>query len=190
MIRTAALSAIVAIAFSGSAHAEALEENGFYFAFRGYGAINDQNNLHFAASREFGTAVGYRFSDVWRVESEYSRRWAKITVHVFRDFRPAKRLRPFIGFGLGGGILDFDFKGPADINPDFIVIGNDTNISTYGNVFAGSTYHINSQLRVGAGLEYFTFSDQAVESNIGDIDGINRSYNFFLSLRWRPDFSD
>ena len=208
MIRTAALSAIVAIAFSGSAHAGALGENGFYFAFRGYGAINDQNNLHFAASREFGTAVGYRFSDVWRVESEYSRRWAKITglngalttrgdfdahslgVHVFRDFRPEKRLRPFIGFGLGGGILDFDFKGPADINPDFIVIGNDTNISTYGNVFAGSTYHINSQLRVGAGLEYFTFSDQAVESNIGDIDGINRSYNFFLSLRWRPDFSD
>jgi len=32
-------------------------------------------------------------------------------------------------------------------------------------------------------------SDQAVESNIGDINGINRSYNFFVSMRWRPDFS-
>lgn len=87
-------------------------------------------------------------SDVWRVEAEYSRRWDKIAglncasttkgdldshtlgVHLFQDFRPAKKPRPFVGPWLGGGILDFDFKGPADINPDFIVIGNDTNIST------------------------------------------------------------
>lgn len=206
MIRTA-LSATAALCFAGITQAQALEEDGLYLAFRGYGAINDQNNLHFSASREFGGAVGYRFSDIWRVEAEYSRRWAKITglngalttkgdfdshtlgLHLFRDFRPEKKLRPFVGIGVGGGILDFDFKGPADINPDFIVIGNDTNISTYGNVFAGSTYHINSQLRVGLGFEYFSFSDQAVESNIGDIDGINRSYNFFVSMRWRPDFS-
>tara|TARA_R110000787_G_scaffold227743_1_gene335380 strand:- start:394 stop:669 length:276 start_codon:yes stop_codon:yes gene_type:complete len=59
----------------------------------------------------------------------------------------------------------------------------------YGNIIAGSTYLIDSKLRVGFGFEYFSFSDQAVESNIGDIDGINRSYNFFVSMRWRPDFS-
>jgi len=189
------------------AHAQANQEDGLYFAFRGYGAIHDQNNLIFSASREFGGAAGYRFSDVWRIEAEYSRRWAKITglngalttrgnfdshalgMHLFRDFWPENRLRPFVGVGFGGGILDFDFKGPADINPDFIVIGNDTNLSTYGNVFAGSTYHLNSQFRVGLGVEYFSFTDQAVESNIGDIDGINRSYNFFVSMRWRPDFS-
>ena len=151
--------------------------------------------------------MGYRFSDVWRVEAEYSRRWAKITglngalttkgdfdaralgPRLFRDFRQERKLRPFGGIGIGGGVLDFDFKGPADINPDFIVIGSDTNISMYGNVFAGSTYHINSKLRVALGFEYLLFSDQAVKSNIGDIDGINRSYNFFVSMRWRPDFS-
>tara|TARA_R110000803_G_scaffold20032_7_gene51792 strand:- start:3231 stop:3854 length:624 start_codon:yes stop_codon:yes gene_type:complete len=202
-----ALSATAALYFAGIAQAQAHEEDGLYFAFRGYGAIHDQNNLHFSASREFGGAMGYRFSDVWRVEAEYSRRWAKITglngalttrgdfdshalgVHLFRDFRPEKKLRPFVGLGVGGGILDFDFKGPADNDPNLIVIGDDTNISTYGNVFAGSTYHINSKLRVGLGFEYFSFSDQAVESNIGDINGINRSYNFFVSMRWRPDFS-
>ncbi len=205
MIRTA-LSAAAAMGLVGTAQAQAQSDDGVYFAFRGYGAIHDQNNLHFSASREFGVAAGYRFSDVWRVEGEYSRRWAKITglngalttrgdfdshalgLHLFRDFRTGKKLRPFVGIGIGGGILDFDFKGPADINPDFIVIGNDTNISSYGNVFAGSTYHINSKLRVGLGFEYFSFSDQAVESNIGNIDGINRSYNFFVSMRWRPDF--
>ena len=168
--------------------------------------ITDPNNLIFAASREFGGAVGYRFSYVWRVETEHSRRWAKIQglngakavrgdfdahtlgVHVFRDFRTCRKLRSFIDAGTGGGILDFDLKGPADISPDFIVIDDDTSISTYGNVFMGPTYHINSQMRVGAGFEYFSCTDQAAESNLGDIDGINRSYNFFLSLRWRPDF--
>ena len=201
-----ALTASAALLVASMCSAQTDNDDGLYLGFRGYGAISDQNNLIFAASREFGAAVGYRFSDVWRVETEYSRRWAKIQglngaktvrgdfdahtlgVHVFRDFRTGRKLRPFIGAGIGGGILDFDFKGPADINPDFIVIGDDTNISTYGNVFIGSTYHINSQMRVGAGFEYFSFTDQAVESNLGDIDGINRSYNFFLSLRWRPDF--
>jgi len=204
MIRFA-FTALAALLLAGTCSAED-DEDGLYLGFRGYGAINDQNNLIFAASREFGAAVGYRFADVWRVEAEYSRRWAKIQglngaktvrgdfdahalgLHVFHDFRPGKKLRPFVGAGLGGGILDFDFKGPADNDPSLIVIGNDTNISSYGNVFLGSTYHINSQLRLGGGFEYFTFTDQAVESNIGDIDGINRSYNFFVSLRWRPDF--
>jgi len=92
--------------------------------------------------------VGYRFLDVWRVEAEYWHRWAKITalngalttkgdfdaracgLHLFRDFRPERKLRPFVGIGIGGGILDCDVKGPADINPDFIVIGKDTHIST------------------------------------------------------------
>lgn len=207
LMMRAARSATAVLRFAGIAQAQALEDDGLYLAFRGYGAINDQNNSHFSASREFGGAVGYRFSDVWRVEAGYSRRWAKITglngalttkgdfdaralgLHLFRDFRQERKLRPFSGIGVGGGILDFNFKGPADINPDLIVIRNDTNISTYGNVFAGSTYHINSKLRVGLGFENFSFSDQTVESSIGDIDGINRSYNFFVSMRWRPDFS-
>jgi hypothetical protein len=109
-----ALSATAALYFAGIARAQAREEHGLYFAFRGYGAIHDQNNLHFSASREFGGAMGYRFSDVWRVEAEYSRRWAKTTglngadfdshalgLHLFRDFRPEKKLRPFVGLGPG-----------------------------------------------------------------------------------------
>ena len=204
MIRFA-LSASAALLLAGTCSAQMENEDGLYLGFRGYGAISDQNNLIFAASREYGAAVGYRFSDVWRVETEYSRRWAKIQglngaktvrgdfdahtlgLHLFRDFRTGTKFRPFVGAGLGGGILDFDFQGPADNDPSLIVIGDDTNISSYGNFFLGSTYHINSQLRIGSGFEYFTFTDQAVESNIGDIDGINRSYNFFVSLRWRPD---
>ena len=129
-IKRSVLSATAALYFAGIAQAQALEEDGLYLAFRGYGAINDQNNLHFTASREFGGAAGYRFSDVWRVEAEYSRRWAKITglngalttkgdfdshtldLHLFRDFRPEKNLRPFVGLGVGAEFWTSTSKAP------------------------------------------------------------------------------
>lgn len=185
--------------------AQGTDNSGIYTAFRGYGAIHDQNNLLFEASREFGLALGMAIDENWRVETEYARRWAKISgingaseargnfdshtlgVHLFRDFNNGSRLRPFIGGGAGIGILDFEFSGPANNDPDFTVIGNDTNQSFYWNAFAGVNYRLTERLKIGAGWEYFTFQDQPVEANVGGprgIDGINRSYDYFISLRY------
>mgnify|MGYP003700652373 CR=1 FL=1 len=123
------------------------QERGFYVAVRGYGSIGDQNNLIFDDSREVAGAVGWRPHHSLRLEAEYAFRWANIVglngastargdftsrslgMHAFYDFRHGKRLRPFVGAGGGAGIQDFDFTGPADINPDFIVVGKDTNMS-------------------------------------------------------------
>ncbi|MEQ9316453.1 MAG: outer membrane beta-barrel protein [Henriciella sp.] len=184
---------------------EETDNSGVYAAFRGYGAIHDQNNLLFDASREFGAAVGFAWDENWRVEAEYARRWAKISGingareakgnfdshtlggHIFRDFNYGSRFRPFVGAGAGMGILDFEFSGPANINPDFIVVGDDTNQSFYWNAFLGVNYRLTDRLKIGAGVEYFTFEDQPVEANVGapeGIYGINRSYNYFLSLRY------
>ncbi|MAN45254.1 MAG: outer membrane beta-barrel protein [Alphaproteobacteria bacterium] len=182
-------------------------ERGMYVAVRGYGSIGDQNNLIFQDSREVAGALGYRVNHSWRLEAEYAFRWANIDglngastasgdftsrslgLHAFHDFRNGKRLRPFLGAGGGVGVLDFTFEGPADINPDFTVIGKDTNSSAYWNLFAGATYHVSDRFRVSFGTEYVSYSDQAVASNLGGIDGINRAYNFYIGTRWfLPDF--
>ncbi|GGB74197.1 outer membrane protein [Henriciella pelagia] len=181
------------------------DNSGVYAALRGYGAIHDQNNFLFEASREFGAAIGFAWDENWRIEGEYARRWAKISgingarqakgnfdshtfgAHLFRDFNHGSRFRPFLGAGAGWGILDFEFSGPANINPDFIVMGDDTNQSLYWNVLAGVNYRVSDRWKVGAGVEYFTFDDQPVEANVGGrlgIDGINRSYNYFISARY------
>jgi opacity protein-like surface antigen len=105
-------------------------------------------------------------------------------LHTFYDFRKGKRLRPFVGAGAGAAMLNFKFEGPADINPSFIVIGDDRDFSHYFNFFGGATYNVTQNLRLGAGIEYVTLKDDTIQSNIGGIEGINRAYNFFLSARW------
>ncbi len=178
------------------------DATGIYLAVRGYGSIEDQNNFHFDNSRELAGAVGYRFHENWRTEFEYSTRWSDISglngaltttgkanvqtlgAHIFYDFRSGQRIRPFIGMGAGASRLDFKFEGPADHFPSFIVRGDDTNYGHYFNVLAGVTYNVSPELRLGLGVEYVTLPDDAIESNIGGIEGINRSYNYFLSARW------
>ncbi len=181
------------------------DNSGIYAAFRGYGAIHDQNNFLFDDSREFGGAVGMALDENWRIETEYARRWAKITgingaraakgnfdshslgVHLFRDFMYGSKFRPFLGAGGGAGLLEFEFSGPANINPDFIVEGSDSNLSFYWNVFAGINYRVSDRWKLGVGAEYFSFQDQPVEANVGapeGIYGINRSYDFFISARY------
>ena len=177
-------------------------ERGFYVAVRGYGSIADQNNLEFRDTREVAGAVGYRIGDSVRVEGEYGFRWSNVAglngarqargnftsrslgAHVFYDFRKGRKLRPFLGAGGGAGVQDFDIAGPADVNPDFIVTVRDTNSSAYWNAFAGTTWHVSPRFRLSGGLEYVTYTDQAVASNIGGIDGINRAYNFYIGARW------
>jgi len=179
-----------------------LSARGIYFAARGYGSIEDQNNFHFDNSREIAFAVGTRPYENIRFELEYGVRWSDISglngalavkgdasvqslgLHAFYDFRNGKKLRPFLGAGVGGAILDFEFAGPTNHNPNFIVVGDDTNLSHYFNYFAGATYHINPKLRLGMGVEYVTLKDDAIESNIGGIMGINRSYNYFVGVRY------
>lgn len=174
-----------------------------YVALRGYGAIHDQNNFIFDDSREFGGAYGYRLTGNIRVEAEYARRWAKISglngaaavtgnfdshtlgLHGFYDFRKGKSLRPFLGFGAGYGIQEFEFSGPADIAPSFIIQGSDSFGSPYFTYFVGATYHLNDRVALGLGGEYFTFRDRAVSSNLGPIEGINRAYEYFASVRYR-----
>ena len=197
--------ALCAVPMLGAMAAHADEdfdgERGLYVAVRGYESIADQNNLIFEDSREIAGALGYRVSHNIRLEAEYGFRWSNIAglngastatgdftsrslgVHAFYDFREGKRVRPFLGAGGGSGVLDFDFSGPADNNPNFIVVGKDTNTSPYWNVFAGATYHVSNKVRISVGTEYVSYSDQAVESNIGGIDGINRAYNFYVGTR-------
>ena len=178
------------------------DATGIYLAVRGYGSIEDQNNFHFDNSRELAGAVGCRFHENWRAEAEYSTRWSDISglngaltttgkanvqtlgAHIFYDFRSGQRIRPFVGMGAGASRLDFKFEGPADHFPSFIVRGDDTNYGHYFNVLAGVTYNVSPALRLGLGVEYVTLPDDAIESNIGGIEGINRSYNYFLSARW------
>ena len=93
--------------------------------------------------------------------------------------------------GKASGCAHSNFSGPADINPDFIVVGKDTNSSAYWNLFAGATYHLSDNFRLSLGSEYVSYSDQAVASNLGGIDGINRAYNFYVGTRWfLPDLSN
>jgi opacity protein-like surface antigen len=177
-------------------------ERGFYVAVRGYGSISDQNNIIFRDTREVAGALGYRINDSVRVEGEYGFRWSNIDglngasnatgnftsrslgTHVFYDFRPGHRFRPFLGAGGGAGVQDYEFSGQANVNPDFTVIVRDSNSSAYWNTFAGTTYHLTPRFRISAGVEYVTYTDQAVASNIGGIDGINRAYNFYVGARW------
>lgn len=203
MIRGLALFGAAALAATGAQADEGFDgERGFYVAVRGYGSIGDQNNIIFEDSREVAGALGYRFSQSLRLETEYAFRWANIAglngartahgdftsrslgAHLFYDFRKGRHLRPFVGAGGGAGIVDYEFEGPADVNPDFRVIGRDTNSSAYWNLFAGATWHVSDSFRVSLGTEYVSYSDQAVQSNIGGIDGINRSYNFYVGARW------
>jgi opacity protein-like surface antigen len=176
--------------------------SGFYAAVRGYGSIEDQNNFIFEDSREVAVAAGWRASEVWRVEAEYGARWSNIAglngasgvrgdsrietfgLHAFRDFRKGKKIRPFLGAGGGLATLDFVFEGPADIDPSFIVSGQDEDDSYYINFFAGSSYHFNERWRLSGGVEYVTLKDQSIDSNLGGIDGINRAYNFFVGARY------
>ena len=178
------------------------ESRGIYLAVRGYGSIEDQNNFHFDNSRELAAAVGHRSTEHLRFELEYSTRWSDISglngalavrgkanvqtlgLHAFYDFRARKRIRPFLGVGAGGARLKFNFEGPANHDPTIIVSGHDVDYSHYFNYFAGATYNVSPTLRLGAGVEYVTLKDDTIESNIGGIEGINRSYNYFLSLRW------
>ncbi|MEO1965585.1 outer membrane beta-barrel protein [Hyphomonas sp.] len=204
MIRRAIVLGLVAASVTQGAMADEPfdGERGFYVAVRGYGSIADQNNIVFEDTREIAGAVGYRISDSVRVEGEYGFRWSNVAglngareahgnftsrsmgAHVFYDFRKGKKLRPFVGAGGGAGVQDFEFSGPADINPDFIVEVKDTNSSAYWNALAGTSYHFSPRFRLSAGVEYVTYTDQAVASNIGGIDGINRAYNFYVGARW------
>jgi len=197
------LPALAAALAAVPAHAQAFDgERGFYVAARGYGSIGDQNNIEFEDSREIAGAVGYRISESVRLEGEYGFRWANVSglngartahgnftsrslgVHAFYDFRAGHRLRPFVGAGGGAGIADFEFSGPADVSPGFLVVVKDSNSSAYWNALGGASYHLTPRFRISAGVEYVTYSDQAVASNIGGIDGINRAYNFYVGSRW------
>ena len=178
------------------------EQHGVYVAARGYGSIADQNNIVFEDTFEVAAALGYRLSDSLRTELEYAWRSSDIAglngastasgefdshsigVHAYWDFRKNSHFRPFVGGGYGWGVQDFQFAGPADANPNFIVVADDRNDSLYWNALTGVTWHISSDYRLAFGVEYVSYSDQAVESNIGGIDGINRAYNFFLASRW------
>ena len=198
----AASLAVLTVAPAAFADGSFDPERGFYVAVRGYGSIADQNNLEFEDTREVAGALGYRISDSVRIEGEYGFRWSNVSGlngasgakgdftsrslggHVFYDFRAGHRLRPFLGAGGGAGVQDFDIQGPADVNPDFTVVVRDTNTSAYWNAFAGATWHQSPRFRVSAGLEYVSYTDQAVASNLGGIDGINRAYNFYVGARW------
>lgn len=176
--------------------------SGFYAAVRGYASIEDQNNFHFSNSREVAAAGGWRMSESVRFEAEYAVRWSDISglngasgvrgkadvqslgLHGFYDFRRGRKIRPFVGAGVGVASLNFEFEGPADINPDFIVRGKDRDFSHYFNYFAGASYHIDDHWRIGMGAEYVTLRDDSIDSNLGGIDGINRAYNFFVGVRY------
>lgn len=193
---------ILPAAAEDSSTAERTESSGIYFAARGYGAIEDHNNFIFDNSREIAFAVGHRPHENFRVELEYGTRWSDISglngasgvrgkarvqtvgLHALYDFRAKKNIRPFVGAGIGGAMLNFKFAGPADINPAFIVEGEDYDFSHYFSYFAGVTFRMSPTLRIGTGVEYVTLKDDTINSNIGPIEGINRSYNYFVSARW------
>ena len=203
-MKRAAVLGLATVSLAAGALADEPFDNarGFYVAMRGYGSIADQNNILFEDTGEVAGAVGYRISESFRVEGEYGFRWSNVAglngardahgnftsrslgAHVFYDFRKGKKFRPFIGGGGGAGVQDYEFSGPADINRAFIVEVKDTNSSAYWNALAGTSYHFSPRFRLSAGMEYVTYTDQAVPSNIGGIDGINRAYNFYVGARW------
>ncbi|KCZ93801.1 outer membrane beta-barrel protein [Hyphomonas johnsonii] len=203
----ARLGVVAALATLGGAPAEAQAadgpaQTGFYAALRGYGSIEDQNNFIFENSREIAVALGYRAAPSVRLEAEFGSRRSDIVglnggtgvrgdasvqtlgLHAFYDFRAGKKIRPFVGVGVGGAVLDFSFSGPADISPGFIVTGDDQDFSHYFDFFAGTSYHINDRWRLSASAEYVTLRDDSIDSNIGEIDGINRAYNYTVGVRY------
>ena len=178
------------------------EHKGVYVALRGYGAIEDENNLIFDNSREIAGAVGYRFDPRWRVELEYSNRHSDIIglngasnasgesdvdtigIHMFYDFRKGKKIRPFLGAGAGFLSRDVTFVGTADNDPDFVVSADDQYTDTYANAFVGSSYFLTDNFRLATGFEYVTGRDRDIRANFRNLPGINRSYNFYIGGRW------
>jgi hypothetical protein len=167
----------------------------------------DQNSNRFSASREFGGALGYRFSNLWRVEAAYSRRWAKITglngalttkgdfdarqlgLHLFRDLRQERQFQSIQWYRYRRRDPGLRLQRPCRHQSGFHHHRQRHDHPHVRQCSGGATYHIRSKLRVGSGFENVPFSDQGAGASIGDIDGINRSGNFFVSMRGRPDFS-
>lgn len=182
--------------------AQEIDEKGIYIALRGYGAIEDENNLVFDNSYEIAAAIGIRRHSNWRVEAEYGYRHSDIVglngateitgenslksigLHVFYDFRNNKKLRPFLGVGAGVQSRDISFSGVAQNDPDFEVFANDSYSNLYGNAFIGTSYHINKNLRISVGGEYVTGRDRSITANYRELPGINRSYNYYVGARW------
>lgn len=178
------------------------ESQGLYVALRGYGAIEDENNLIFDNSYEVAGALGYRYKRNWRVELEYAYRHSDIIglngsenakgetsnqsvgVHIFHDFRNGRKLRPFLGVGAGVLNRTVTLNGTADIDPTFEIIVDDQYEDFYANAFAGASYHITRDFRLAVGFEYVTGRDRNIRANFRELPGIHRSYNFFVGGRW------
>lgn len=185
-----------------TAAAQATKSEGYYVALRGYGAIEDENNLLFDNSYEIAGAVGYRVNKNWRAELEYAYRYSDIVglngaedtrgessvktygLHVFYDFRDGHKFRPFLGAGAGVLRREVTFEGTADNDPNFAVFADDAYTDTYANAFAGSSYELTKNLRLAAGFEYVTGRDRNIRANYRDLPGIHRSYNLFVGGRW------
>ncbi|GGX73220.1 hypothetical protein GCM10011309_24060 [Litorimonas cladophorae] len=185
-----------------TATAQATKGEGYYIALRGYGAIEDENNLLFDNSYEIAGAVGYRLNKNWRAELEHAYRYSDIVglngasdtrgdssvktygLHVFYDFRDGHKFRPFLGAGAGVLRREVTFEGTADNDPNFAVFADDAYTDTYANAFAGSSYELTKNLRLAAGFEYVSGRDRNIRANYRDLPGIHRSYNFFVGGRW------
>ena len=180
---------------------------GVYVAFRGYGAIEDENNLLFENSSEFAGALGLRVGKKWRVELELARRTSDIVglngaanvrgdhkvdsvgLHMFYDFRKGKKLRPFLGLGAGVQNREVTFAGTADNDPDFAVFANDEYNDFYADAFVGASYHLTPSFGLAAGFEYVTGRDRNIQANFRELPGINRSYNYYIGARWFIPFA-
>ncbi len=181
---------------------QVVDEEGFYVAVRGYGAIEDENNLIFENSYEIAGAIGVRRHANWRFETEFSYRHSDIVglnggadidgentlrslgLHAFYDFRNGRRLRPFLGAGVGLQHRKVSFSGVAENDPNFVLFADDAYPDVYANAFAGVSHHISQNLRLSVGGEYVTGRDRNIRANYRELPGINRSYNYYVGARW------
>jgi opacity protein-like surface antigen len=179
MIKTFALPSALALLFSSAAFAQAADvskEEGYYGAARIVGAKHTANDMDSSARPRIGSfvqihnsanlvtgsfALGYDFTNGWRVEGEYtlprtdsfvsgSTRWPsnnyhdiksqRVMANVYRDFAIARNVSVYAMGGLGLAMLKSE---GAQINP----------ANGFGGPF-NSASQTNLAWSLGAGVSY------------------------------------
>lgn len=170
-------------------------------------SLIQSSNLQFELSTGLGAnaAVGLFFKRRFRLEFEYAYKSVDIDqitgnvvggpsvsvpvqgdlgINTFManaafDFRNSGRISPYLGAGIGAGLIDFE-------NPTFTTAGvtvgasSDNDMVFAFQLFGGVSYWVNPQIVGFVGYKYLSTADPTIQGITSTID----AHNFELGIRY------